>query len=1089
MYITSGYKRLVKAPSLLACVVLGFSPAGHLAFAQEDPDQELEQVIVTGTRIVRGNLTQPNPVYGLDAEEVKLSGQLSLIDVVDDLPQLFSSQNSAQSAFFAQDGIDNTPGLAQLDLRALGPNRTLVLVDGRRHVSGQAGTAAVDIGSIPSSLVERVEVLTGGASSIYGADAVSGVVNFILKDNFEGTEIDVQGGTPFDDGGGDLQLSLTHGRNFMDDRLNITVNATVRRSEDIRMEDRDWAINSGIAGAQANNWRQFFQNIDNIPAGAALGAAIATTDGSGNCVAAFPGTDAALVARACNARPQSIERNLRFGLTSPNGLLAIALAEDPLDASSGPATSFPLFHTAEFASQLAPGTPFMDFNSNGIDDCEESYVGAFFVGGCVIVDDNGVLRPFNPGLVDGDINFDSINSDGSPLSGADGQSLEPQFEQAVLNALINFDLTERTRLFANLKYAASETRTSGGTISFEDTINISRENPFVPQELQTLMDEILALNPQFTDTAQFLMSRDPEDIHNVGIYERETIRAVAGIRGDFWENWGWEAAINYGQTKEDVAENTLLPDRYFASLDVVADANGNPVCRSEVDPNWTLDEFNTGSIFGPPGVNTFTPGDGSCAPGNPFGKGNFSLAAQDFIAPFREGHDKIDQTVLSLIVTGDTERWFSLPGGSIGVAGGIEYREEESESIPDAFEQAGFYFNSQTSPVTGDYSVKEVFVETSLPLIADAPFAEELTVDAAYRLSDYDLTVGRTNSWSAGFNWAPLEDVRLRGTYSRAVRAPNIFELFSPQTGATFNLDIDPCDQSAIDALAVADPATAAQRAANCAADPLVGANFQNPLTSNFPGVQGGNPDLSEETSDTTTIGIVLTPRWVDGLALTVDRWDIEIENAISLVEAEDILRGCYDGPALDPTFCSLFTRISDPNSGFFGGLNFLQTGQINFAALKTSGYDAELLYNFPLLEGVMTLRANATYLDELFEFRSALDPTLGDDEKGEMQRPEWAGNFNARWSTDRLTIGYYGRYMGKQLHRLVEENAAAAFDNASAGSLWVHDLSASFAFNDRYTVYGGIQNFTDEEPYDTQPSFPTGTRGRYLFLGFTANL
>jgi outer membrane receptor protein involved in Fe transport len=321
------------------------------------------------------------------------------------------------------------------------------------------------------------------------------------------------------------------------------------------------------------------------------------------------------------------------------------------------------------------------------------------------------------------------------------------------------------------------------------------------------------------------------------------------------------------------------------------------------------------------------------------------------------------------------------------------------------------------------------------------------------------------------------------------VRAPNIFELFSPQTGAIFNLDIDPCDQSAIDALAVADPETAAQRAANCAADPLVGPNFQNPLTSNFPGVQGGNPELSEETSDTKTIGFVLTPRFIDGLAFTVDRWDIEIEDAIALVDAEDILRGCYDGPELDPTFCSLFTRISDPNSGFFGGLNFLQTGQVNFAALKTSGYDAELLYTFPLLDGAMTLRANATYLDELFEFRSALNPALGDDEKGEMQRPEWAGNVSLRWITDRWSLGYYGRYMGTQLHRLVEVNDAAAFDNASAGALWVHDLSASFDFNDRYTAYGGIQNFTDEQPYATQPSFPTGTRGRYLFLGFTANL
>ncbi|HWM29752.1 MAG TPA: TonB-dependent receptor [Woeseiaceae bacterium] len=1071
-----------------AALPVGFLVTGA-AFAQESAEPVVEEVIVTGTRIMRGNLTQPNPVYGLNAEEVKLTGQLNLVDVVDDLPQLFSSQNSAQSDFFAQDGIDNTAGLAQLDLRSLGPNRTLVLVDGRRHVSGQAGTASVDIGSIPGTLVERVEVLTGGASSIYGADAVSGVVNFIMKDNFEGTEVDVQGGLGFDDGGGEAQLSLTHGRNFLGDRLNITVNATVRRREDIRFRDRDWAEDSGIANVQELNWRRFFQNADDMPAGAFLGAAISATDIEGNCIAAFPGTDAALLERACNARPQSIEKNMRFGLSSPNGLIAIALAEDPLDAASGPATSFPLFHNAGFAAQLAPGTPFMDFNANGVDDCDESYVGALAIGGCVIVDDAGVVRPLNPGIVDGDINFDSIGSDGSPQSGADDQVLDPMFEQAVFNALVNFDLTEKTRLFSDLKYVTSETRTAGGTISFEDTINISRENPFVPQELTALMDDILALNPQFTDTAQFLMSRDSEDIHRDTFVDRETFRLVAGIQGDFWDSWSWEGAVNYGRTNEDVLSHTLLPDRYFASLDVVLDANGNPVCRSEVDPDWTLDTFNTGSIFDAPGINTFTPGDGSCVPGNPFGRGNFSTAAQDFIAPFAAFNDEITQKVLSVIVTGDSERWFTLPAGAIGLAAGVEYREEESESIPDAFEQAGFYFNSQTSAISGEYSVTEFFVETSVPLLAEVAFARELTVDAAYRLSDYDLAVGQTNSWSGGFSWTPIEDLRFRGTISRAVRAPNIFELFSPQTGANFNLDIDPCDQDAIDALAVSDPATAAQRAANCAADPLVGPNFQNPLTSNFPGVQGGNPDLTEETSDTTTFGIVVSPRFLEGLTFTVDRWEIEIEDAIALIDDEDILRGCYDGSALDPTFCDLFTRISDPTSGFFGGLNFLQTGQVNYAALETSGYDAEVLYDIEAFGGTVSLRANATYLDELVEFRSVLDPTLGDDEKGEMQRPEWAGNFNARFSTDRLTIGYYGRYMGNQLHRLVEENEAESFDNAWSGSLWVHDLSGSFAINDSYTIYGGIQNISDEDPFITQPSFPTGTRGRYLFFGVTATL
>ena len=1047
MFFSQNRKCLAQALVLAGITALSLSLSTGSAFAQEE--EVIEEIHVTGSRITRANQVQPNPVYGLDSEEIKATGQLNMIDVVDDLPQLFSSQNSAQSNFFTSTdtstGLDNSPGLALLDLRSLGSNRTLVLVDGRRHVSGQAGAAGVDIGTIPASLVERVEVLTGGASSIYGADAVSGVVNFIMKDNFEGTEIDLQGGVPGDSGGGEWQLSLTHGRYFMDDRLNITVNASYRSRDEIKMRDRDWSIDSGIASQQNNNWRLAFQNMDNIPAGAVLGDSISTTDANGNCIGAFAGTDPALVNRACGALPRSIERNLRFGLTAPQGLLAIALAEDITAAVPERATSFPLFHQTDDLADLAPGTPIMDFDNNGIDDCLESFVGQSSVGGCSVIDnDTGQIRSFDPGVIAGFVdveNFDAIGSDGSPQSGADHQSLDPEYEQFVFNALINFDVNDRTSLFADLKYVSSDTNFADGTISFEDTINISQQNPFVPAALSTLMNDILALNPQFANTAQYFMSRDPEDIHNNTTVERETIRIVAGIEGDFWDTWTWEAAVNYGRTEEDVGDQALLLDRYYASIDSVPDGSGNPVCRSEVDPNWTLDTFNTGSIFGVHDVNTFTPGDGSCAPGNPFGTGNWSLAAQDFIAPVSMQNDEVTQTVLSLIVTGDTERWFSLPGGPLGLAGGIEYRKEESDAVPDLFEQNGYYHNSQTSPVAGEFSVADFFIEFSAPLIAGAAFFEELTIDGSYRLSDYDLAVGQTNSYSGGISWAPIEDVRFRGTFSRAVRAPGIFELFSPRTQTTFNLDIDVCDQAEIDGLAVSDPATAARRTANCAADPLVGANFTNPRTSNFPGETGGNPDLSEETSDTLTIGAVITPRFIEGLTFTVDYWDISIEDAIQQIGGIDILRGCYDGPGLDPTFCNQFTRVSDPASGLFGGLNFMDTGRINFAALETSGYDFEAIYNFDLFDGSLSLRANATYLDKLLEFRSAFDPSTSDDERGEMQRPEWAGNFSATWGNENLTFGYQARYMGNQLMRLVEVNEAASFDNGTTGVLWIHNV------------------------------------------------
>ncbi|MEM8682896.1 MAG: TonB-dependent receptor [Pseudomonadota bacterium] len=1073
-------------------ILLGAALAATSLPAGAQDSETVDEITVTGSRIMRSNEVMPNPVYGLDAQEIQDTGELNIIEVVNKLPQLFSSQNGVQSSFFDTDvntGLDNAPGLAVLDLRGLGATRTLTLVDGQRHVSGLPGSSAVDVTTIPTALVERVDVLTGGASSIYGADAVTGVVNFVMKRDFEGTEFDAQLGVPGESGGEDFRLSLTHGQNFMDDRLNVAVNLTYTQRQETLYADRDWARNSGIAGAQGNNWRLVFQNADALPPGASLGSAIATTDANGNCTANFAGTDPAILDRACNARPQAIERNLRFGLTSPRGLLSIALADDITAGTPEAAGSFPFFHTEADLGDLAPGTPIMDFNNNGIDDCAESYIGALAVGGCVVVGDDGNLRPFNPGIIDGNINFDAIGSDGSPQAGADTQFLDPEYEQILFNTLINFQMTDSTRLFADLKYVSSEFNDDGGTISFEDTINISQDNPFVPQQLRDLMNEILALNPQFTDTAQYFLSRDPEDIANKGIYERETIRAVVGLAGDFYDDWTWEASLNYGRTEEEARDNALLPDRYFASLDVVTGPDGSPVCRSEVDPNWTLDTFNSGSINGAPGINTFTPGDGSCVPGNPFGFGLFTPEAQAFIAPFRRQDSEITQFVVNATMTGNTGKWFSLPGGPIAFAVGLEHRDEESESIPDAFEQAGFYFNSQTSAIAGDYSVDEAFIEISAPLLADLPLVQELTVDAAYRFSDYDLAVGQTNTYSAGFNWQPVDDIRLRGTFSRAVRAPNIFELFSPQSGTTFNLDIDPCDASAIASLELADPATGAQRRANCAADPLVGAGFTNPLTSNFPGVSGGNPDLLEETSDTQTYGFVLTPRFVDGLVVTVDYWEIEIEDAIQQVSGADVLRGCYDGPALDPTFCSQFRRESDTSSGFFGGLRFLQTGQINFAGLQTSGYDIEAIYGFDLFKGSVVLRANATYLDEYLAFRSALQPDLADDERGEMLLPEWAGNLSASWSNDSWRVAYTAQYTGNQAHRTVEINEAASFDNAFSGVKWQHNLSANFAVSDRLLVRGGIDNVTDEEPFITQPSFPVGFRGRYFFLGMNYTL
>jgi len=1078
----------------LFCALIMIVAAGSATISFAEEAVTIEEIVVTGSRIQRANVVLPNPVYAIDGDDIAASGELSVVDFLRDVPSLLGSQNGTQANFFGTNasGFDDAPGLSTLDLRNLGTNRTLVLVDGKRHVSGQAGNQAVDIESIPTALIDRVEVLTGGASSIYGADAVSGVVNFILREDFEGTEIDVQygGNDGFD--GQAYRVNLTHGFNFSEGRGNIALYGSYREQQDVLIRERGFSANGGIAGEQNENSELRFQAGDALPMGASIGDLISSTDAAGVCSGAFTGTDPGLVSQACTAAPSRIARNLSFGLTHPGGLLSLNLADDVTAATPQPATAFPFFHSSADLPFLAPGTPVQDFDGNGIDDCTESLIGANAVGGCSIIDPiSGQLRAFNPGETDDAfLNFDAVGGDGFRQNGQPDQTLVPKLEQYVLGALFKFDITDTLRVFADVKYVNTTTETQGGGAAFFDTINISPENPFVPAEAQSLLTDILALNPQFADTAQFFLTRDPTDINLDSEFERETFRVVAGVEGEFLDGWDWELAVNYGRTTQDDNSRALLNDRFFAAVDVVTGPDGSPVCRSEVDPNFTVNDFNNDSIFGDGGVNTFTPGDGTCQPLNPFGLGSPSAASQAFVAPLRNIEDEIEQTVISAVVTGNSESWFSLPGGAIGIAGGLEYRIEDSETVPEQFEIDGFFFNSQTAITEGDFEVFEAFVEVSLPLLADIPGIRELTVDGSYRFSDYNLAVDTTNSWGVGASWVPVDDIKFRFTRSRAVRAPNIFELFSPQQQSIFNLDVDPCDQGAIDALAVSDPDTAMNRATNCAQ--VVGANFNNPLTSNFQGLTGGNPTLQEETADTLTVGVVLQPRFVRNLAVTLDYWDIEIEDAIQELQAVDVLQGCFDGPTLDPTFCDLISRIDDPSSAFFNGLNGLTVGQVNSASLETSGIDFEIRY---LIENVgngqMTLQANGTWLDEFSEFRSTLNPDMADTGVGEIQRPEWSGSLVASYSNDRVDVSWRASYFDQQFHRLVEDTQEETFDNAIADDVWIHDLSGSYRFGAKRNLVAraGINNLTDENPFDTQPSFPAGALGRYYYLGLNYTL
>jgi outer membrane receptor protein involved in Fe transport len=536
------------------------------------------------------------------------------------------------------------------------------------------------------------------------------------------------------------------------------------------------------------------------------------------------------------------------------------------------------------------------------------------------------------------------------------------------------------------------------------------------------------------------------------------------------------------------------------------------VCRSTLNPAAAPHPGSESFPVIAPGFFTFRPGDGQCAPVSLFrGTNSVSQAGVDFITTPTTNRFRLEQTVITGLLNGDTGAFFNLPGGALQFSLGAEYRKERSRSrfndlllglLPEGspagpagtfigdisdnqtllFDAASRQFNAG-----GQFDVVEVFGEVLLPILADTPFFHELTIGAAGRYADYS-TIGGAFTWNVNGVWAPIEDIRFRGTYAQAIRAPNIAELFDPQQGATFRPN-DPCSQSNIDRLIASNDPAAQNRLANCRADGIP-VGYEDPLTARFSGTSGGNPNLQEETATTFTVGAVVQPRFIPGLTVSADYYSIEIEDAIQTVTSQDIVDTCYDLATFPNDFCGLFTRNRTPGSQTFLGLNFLQQTQINFAKLETRGIDFQVNYGFDLGENNFNLQVGGNWTERLNRFFDPVDTTLVNPGLRELGAPEWAGFGSVTWNRGAFTLNYGVQYIGStaaasviQIERIDAEFGPAGF----APEYWLHNVAFNLDATDQITLYGGINNLTDEEPYLSSSAYPVSGIGRTLFLGVTA--
>lgn len=945
-----------------------------------------EAIIVTGSRIARPELDAPNPVTVVTSKDITDSGTTNLTDYLKTIPALQGSQGSYQNAG-DRAGIGAT-GLNLLDLRNLGTQRTLVLIDGRRQVASVDGTQSVDINTIPTDLIERVEVLTGGASAIYGADGVSGVVNFIQKKDFEGFNARVQTGLSEKGDAGQRLIALTAGHNFAGGRGNFAVAWEHGEEDRLSVHSRKYLDGENRVG--------FYLNPDDTETG-----------GNNN-----------------DGIPDYIPlRNVRYNDTSREGGIDVDF------------DGIPDF----YGSQGLPYDP-------------GSYVPLYFQQG------------------------------GSGTLVSDyGNDLLPEIKRDIVSAVAHFDFSDAFKLYAEGKYARTRSY-SVGQPTFDYYLLIPEDNPYIPAAVRPFMDP---------ENGGVLVNRDNFDFGRRGEdITRETLRGVIGARGDISSNLSYDLSYVYGQSKiKSHYTNNMITDRYYAAIDAVSDGNGGVTCRVNVDPTWTPNQpFNYTRSEIPP--TTFAPGD--CLPLNLFGEnaaGN--RAALDWIMADTVDRTKLTQHVVSGAITGNTKGLFELPGGAIGFAIGGEYRKEKSSFVADELAAQGLTFTNSLGNTKGSFDVWEAFAEVDVPILADMPFAKRLGVNGAFRYSDYS-SIGSTNAWKVGGEWAPVRDVTIRGTYSTAVRAPNISELFSQQS-QTFEFIDDPCGsdflqngtqyrvdncQTLLSSLGVANPS-----------------NYDDTRSSNISGFQGGNPNLREETAKTWTAGIVLQPSFVPRLTITADWYDIRIKNAIRTVDPQTVAELCVDQATLDNQYCDAITRqngtngIADP-----GNIISFLVGPLNVANIRTAGLDFQVNYTIPTDQlGTFGTRVVGNYLHRLTSVPIPGADKVNDAYVAANIAPKFQITTDLTWAKGPFSLDWQINYMSK-MYRYDRQTVASNPDIVAPEYLklkerFSHDVSFSYDVGKQFTIYGGVNNLFNQKPAIGSLNTPISAVGRYFFMGAKVQL
>lgn len=822
------------------------------------PTPSIEEVIVTGSHIVREGYEAPTPLTVVGVEELQKSPDSNLLNIMNALPALIGSSTTSSTTAALSPA---SAGLQALNLRSLGASRVLVLLDGRRAV-GSSISGLVDIASFPSQLISRVDIVTGGASAVYGSDAVAGVVNFILDKKFTGAKGELSGGVTNYGDGKNYKIELSAGFGFADDRGHVLISGKHE-------------FNSGIEGDGGRVWnRRGILQMSN-PA-----------------------------YTATNGQPQQlVEFNASTYTFALGGII----------------TSGPLKGTV-FGSG---GMPFR--YQDGV-----LYSNPYTVGGDWQLGD---LRPF---------------ADLDPRQAYDG-----------VFTRVGYDVTDDIDAFVQWGWNQTQLSDSiapvwvlGGTANAPA---IQVDNAYLPTSVRAAM---VANN-----ITSFQLGTSNGDMALLdAVSLRVTNRIDAGLEGSvmvFDRPWRWSITYGYGATKVGLhAPSAPLRARFLLATDAVVNpANGQIVCRSSLsDPTSRCRPWNVMGI----GVNL----------------GN--QAAEDWINNDGQGgfqHALIEQKIYTASFTGEP---FAVWAGPVSLAISFEHRNDVVNAPNDAFSAAGGHILGNIPALFGQQAVTEGAIETVLPLATAQSWAQSWDFTAAARFTGYELS-GFAATYKIGTTYTPVDDIKLRITRSRDIRAPNLQELFAP-------VNIRSPSSQIIDRLLPGSPTYAFS-------------------TENVT----GNSKLLPERADTTGVGIVLHPRFLSNFTISVDFWDVDVRDAITPLSPQQVIDTCSTG-----RFTSVCPNIV--RSPVTGLITQVQTYSINLATQDVRGLDLETSYRMQAADiisdwrGTLSLHGLATFYLRNYQDNTFQAPTDRVGENAATNPPHWKLTATAGYALDPVTVSLTAR-------------------------------------------------------------------------------